>query len=251
MPVANQRKFVHIGNGIDRNIAQGDYSFVLWDDVEECVPLFISELQKRNIKNLSIVIANQHAAAFINSFLEPALKKSNITLTSKYEFSPGERDFRTILNKLKADKPELIYFFAFSPEIELFCKQKAEMKFTTPLTTINGFDWAESLKPFEGSWYVSYSFTDQFFNDYVAKYKRDPYASSANGYDIVNLISEVSSELVKAGKPVTRENLQKALSVKNNFVGTVGAITVDKEGFFKIPATVKEVKNGRGVTVKE
>src|SRR5204862_7877016 len=83
-------------------------------------------------------------------------------------FNPGLRDFRLMLSKALAEKPDLILLLTFSPEIDLIITQADKMGARTKLTTVEAFDYFSSLKSVEGCTYVGLACTE----DFAAKFRK-------------------------------------------------------------------------------
>ena len=60
------------------------------------------------------------------------LKKDGVKIVFFDALTPGERDFTAILTKMKAAKPDAVFFTGYFPELGLILRQKKEMNWPVP-----------------------------------------------------------------------------------------------------------------------
>lgn len=101
--------------------------------------------------------------------------------------TPGERDYTTILTKLKASKPDLIFFTGYYPEVGMLLRQKAEMHWDVPMMGGDAANNTDLVKiagtaASQGYFVISppsaHDFDNpeakQFFSRYLSKYRTLP-----------------------------------------------------------------------------
>lgn len=254
-PVAEKSKVPHINFfASDTTVAKGEYNFLHYTPPYKDSELFISELKKREIKNVVFFGQqdNPGVGAIISAF-ENDIKDTDIKVLANQKFNTGTRDFRTQISSVKNLNPDIYVLEASSPELETLTKQIREAGITTPVTSMEAFEFSSDLSLFEGMWYVNAADPQQWFVDmFTKKYSEGPKFGSANGYDAINLIVK-AVETKGDGKTVpSKEEIKDALSSVKDFDGALGDnLSVDKEGMIISGAVVRIVKDGKPVTVTE
>ena len=61
------------------------------------------------------------------------LKKDGVKVVTFEALTPGERDYTSILTKLKNAKPDIIFFTGYYPETGMLLRQKHEMRWDVPM----------------------------------------------------------------------------------------------------------------------
>lgn len=246
-PIAEQNKVVHFGIASDLNVAKGDYNFIHWTPPSEEIKVFVPELVKRKIKKLAVFTVNQQGEIAIRDELKQKLEGTGVSIVSDEVIAPGDKDFRSAINKAKITKPDIYLFLAFSPELEILAKQVRDAGVTTPFTGIESPELTEQTKLFEGDWYVNAaSGSDHFNTAYQAKYGKAPVLGSGNGYDIFKLIVAAAE---KTSDPTPTNIAHELYGV--TLSGALGNLSVNSDGLVISQAVVRMIKDGKPVTVKE
>ncbi len=254
-PIAEKQKVPHINFfASDTNVAKGDYNFLHYTPPYKDSEVFISELNKRGIKNLVFFGQqdNPGVGAIISAF-EKDIKNTDIKVLANQKFNTGTRDFRTQISSVKNLNPDMYVLEASSPELETLTKQLRDAGINTPVTSMEAFEFSSELSLFEGMWYVNAADPQKWFVDMFAKkYNEDPKFGAANGYDAVNLIVK-AVEKTGNGKTVpTREEIKNALASIKGFDGALGKnLSIDPDGIVISGAVVRMIKDGKPVTVTE
>jgi len=251
-PIAEQNKVLHISTASDTNIAKREYNFLDWTTPQQEAKTFVSELQRRNIKKIAIIGVNQQGIIEVTKAVKDEIAKTDIQITSSEEFNFGDKDFKTILLKAKEGNPDIYLFESFSPEIEAMTKQAKELGITK-ITAIESFEMSEEPELFEGLWYVNPAdSTQEFSKIFNEKYGKNPPLASANGYDEFNLIVSATENAGKNlgpnEKPTTDQISDELLKIKN-FNGALGTLNVLDNRIIDSKAVVREIKDGKPVTI--
>jgi len=246
-PMATENKILHMGVASDPNIAKGDYNFLHWTTPQEENRVWVQEAIKRGVKTFALIGQNQQGVLATFEDLKNQIAGKDIKLVDTEIFNPGTKDFRVIIEKAKEKNPDIILLGLFSPELEILVKQYKELGVEIPLTSIESFEYTEQPQLFEGRWYVqSAQASDEFSTDYQNKFNDNPKLGSAFVYDNFNLI-------VAAYERVGEINNAKAiaeLSKIKDFPSAVGTISVGDEGIVWSQAVVREIRDGKPVTIK-
>jgi branched-chain amino acid transport system substrate-binding protein len=254
-PIAEQSRIVHINDfASDTNVAKGDYNFLHYTPPYKDSALFISELQKRNIKNIVFFGQqdNPGANALIMAF-EKDIKGSNIKVLSTQKFNTGTKDFKTEILKVKNLGADIYVLEATSPELEILTRQLREAGIKAPVTTMEAFEFSDQLSLFEGMWYVNGADPSQYFVDlYKAKYGSFPKFGAGNAYDVVNLIVKAAESAGDGKTKPTSTDIKDALSNIKSFDGVMGKnMGIDSNGQVMSEPVVRIIRNGVPVTISK
>jgi branched-chain amino acid transport system substrate-binding protein len=190
------------------------------------------------------------ADAFVTNF-----KKGNGTITGTEQYVGGsDKDFRSILTNIKAEKPDMVWLPGYYQEVGLIVKQARELGMTMPFMGGDGWDDPQLFNiggndALNNTFYVDHVATDDpamatFVKDYKAKYNSEPNAMAALGYDAANLLIKAIDD----AKSTDAEKIRTALENMKGFKGVGGDITIDPKTHNPMKsAVIKENKNGKSV----
>jgi branched-chain amino acid transport system substrate-binding protein len=252
-PIAERSQVVHINDfASDTNVAKGDWNFLHYTPPYKDSALFISELNKRNLKKVVFFGQqdNPGANALIKAF-EADIPNTDIKMLATEKFNTGTTDFKTSILKVKNLGADIYVLEATSPELEILTKQIRDAGIKTPITTMEAFEFSDKLSLFEGMWYVNGADMAQYFIDlYQKTYGSYPKFGAGNGYDVLNLIVK-ATEIAGKGKDVpTHDQIRKALANIKSFDGVMGQnMSIDSNGQVISEPVVRVIKNGVPVTI--
>ncbi len=251
-PLAEQNKVIHFGIASDSNVANGEFNFIHWTPPDEEARLWVKKAQEAGYKKIALIVLQHPGAVAVVDAVKEHMKGTDMEFVSEQIFNGGEKDFRTMLIKLKQSKPDAYMLMAFSPELDLIHKQLKELGVSAPLTSIEAFELSNDPSQFEGHWYVNAADpTGKYVDSYKTAYGKEPIFGGPNAYDIVKLIVESFEQAGKdpSVKP-TPEEVAAALMQIKDFDGALGKLTVGEDGIVWSPAVVRMVQNGKPVTIK-
>lgn len=84
-------------------------------------------------KNVALLHDNSSYSKGLAEETREELKKKGVKVGFYDALTPGERDYTAILTKLKAAKPDLVFFTGYYPETGMLLRQKAEMGWRVPM----------------------------------------------------------------------------------------------------------------------
>ncbi|HSU73148.1 MAG TPA: ABC transporter substrate-binding protein, partial [Candidatus Binatia bacterium] len=233
-PLAEEAGIPHIAIASDPALAAGKYTFVHWTPPAAEAALWTAEAQRRGVHRIAAIILNQQGATAI--FDEVKARLGNMRLVHESRFDAGETDFRTMLLKAKESSPDLYLVGAFSPELEMLAKQARELN-VTPLSTIESFEFTPQPELFEGYWYVNAADpTDEFRERYESRFGAAPTPGAANAYDAARLLALSTGSIDE-------------LHAIRDFPGALGNLTIDAEGIVWSKPVVRQIVNGKPVTM--
>jgi len=245
-PMTQNNKTLHVGIASDSNIAKGEYNFIHWTPPASEAEKWVEEVQKRGYKKVAFLGMNQQGLIAVLDAVKSEIKGTNIQLVNEQLFNMGTKDFKVIIEKAKQANPDIVLIQCFSPDLEIFAKQYQELGIEIPLTSIEAFEFSEQMELFEGRWYIQGAENTPNFNTaFQGKYNDDPQLGSAFGYDAFNLIVEAYE---RAGSIDNQKAINQMNQIKD-FPSAVGLISVGKDGIVWSEAVVREIRNGKPVTI--
>jgi len=206
---------------------------------------------KNYLRAKRVAILNEKVAYCENLASETikALKKLGITDIMQDTIVGGSKDFSPVLTKVKAFKPDVLFFIATAaPDQAIGVRQAKELGIKA---TFFGTEGARDKKDFieasegaaEGA-YV-YHFGPDIYSipeaaNYIKKYESTYGALSGFGppaYEAMNILLTAIDKAAKDGD-IRREEVRKYVSQTKNYKGILGfSVTFDEKGDLKDGAT--------------
>ena len=192
-------------------------------------------------------------------------KKDGATVLKTETINPGDKDFSATITKLKAEKPDFLFYGGEYPEASLLTKQLKSAGLKIPLMGGDGVQADDYIKiagaAAEGDYATalgaptdSLASAKQFVTDYAAAKYADPIGPyGAYAYDAANVIiaalAKSTASGSKSGQPL-RDDVTKGVQ-DANYDGITGKITFDQFGDTTVKVlTVYQVKSGKFVAAK-
>ncbi len=252
-PLATKYNIIHFAIELDPTVAKGDNNFIHFTPTNILVGRLVKEMQSKGIKKVAVFRqTNLVAWNTYMEFLRNAIKNTDIKIVSDQSHDQEEKNYQTMIAKVKQSDPDIIVLFDQVPAIEIITKQLKEAGVNTPLTGINSLEQTPHLELFEGQWYITpLEPSSDFSGSYQAKYNTAPPVCSPNAYDIVNLLVTAVENAGKSSseKPSIKAVTTELMKIKN-FKGALGNnMYFDKEGIVQSDAIVKVIKDGKPVKV--
>jgi branched-chain amino acid transport system substrate-binding protein len=156
-------------------------------------------------------------------------------------FVPNEKDYRTVLTKVKNSGADVFIFVVANPlEAVGIVKTAKELNITIPMIESSAvFADLDTRKQVEGiSFYsTSYDFSlpnkaIEFKSQYKAKYGKEPNFGAAFGYDVVNLISSCVND---------EKEVKECLSKVTTIEGVAGTATQAAPSDFVVKMHLEKV----------
>ena len=192
-------------------------------------------------------------------------KKDGATVLKTETINPGDKDFSATITKLKAEKPDFLFYGGEYPEASLLTKQLKSAGLKIPLMGGDGVQADEYIKiagaAAEGDYATalgaptdSLASAKQFVTDYAAAKYADPIGPyGAYAYDAANVIIAALAKSTASGSKsgqALREDVTKGVQ-DANYDGITGKITFDQFGDTTVKVlTVYQVKSGKFVAAK-
>ena len=181
---------------------------------------------------------------------------SNKLVISRNPFNKDDLDFKTIVDKVKEENIDLIFVASHMPQSAEIIKELKIRNIKAKIVTLDvkavDSDFQKLLgKLTEG---VVFSGTDferntnpEFWDKYVAKYKRDPSMYSAQAYDAIKILGAIiKSKCFDGNSYCIKDELYKI----NNYTGASGPLTINKYGDAQKEIVIKEIRNEKFVKIE-
>ena len=208
-----------------------------------------------NIRTLAIVNEDAAFTVPIVKRLSERFREKGGTITVSEGFEPGSTDFRSILTKIKARKPEALFIATMAQESAYqLLRQIRELNIQVPLFGNENAGNAVSVKPdakevFEGLIFGEARFdlnnpaTASFVQRFEQRFHTTglPYGIwTADAYDGVRLLAKTINQ---CGDDV--ESVKKCLYQVRDYPGISGTFSIDSNGDALREHGLKQVRDGR------
>jgi branched-chain amino acid transport system substrate-binding protein len=209
---------------------------------------------KLGYKNVGVIAEVTEYTLDIKKTFEETIKSEGGTIVSSEEFQPNTKDYRTLVTKIRAAKPQaLLVLSQLGTNAAQFIKQSRELGFNPPLFTDFTFATNETAKKtvgsFDGIYFADPSYdasnpkTKAFFDLYQKTYGISsvvPFHAAAS-YDVVMMYADALKVVGDDSEKVKNWLLS---NVKNR-QGLMGTFSFDEKGNSDLGFTVKVIVNGK------
>jgi branched-chain amino acid transport system substrate-binding protein len=264
-PVAEERKIPYmVVTGATDDITQQNYKYVFrMNPTNAYYASGMISFFKEVVKPTSIAILYE-SSDFGVSGMEDMVKQAEkfpMKVLVKEKYEKGAVDFKPILSKVKAERPDVIYMVSYVMDAALLMKQIKELRIDSKLFAggAAGFaipEFIDSAK--EASEYVvtatlwspqvAYPGAKEYAEKYKKLYKDYPSYHGAEAYSALYIIKDV---LTRA-KSMAPDDIRTAMKA-TNMVTAFGPIKFDdKEGYTNqnfMDTLVMQVINGQHQTI--
>ena len=211
-----------------------------------------------NLKAKKAVIYGDNSSDYakgLAQYFEKTFKEKGGTILAKEGFVKDDRDFRAALTKIKGLNPDFIYVPGYYQEVAPLIKQARELGITAPIGGGDGWDSPDMVsvagnEALNNTYFTNhYSSQDKdpkivkFVEAYKAKYKKDPDAFAALGYDAVQIMVQGLKDAGEAD-PV---KLAASLAKIKDFEGITGKMSIDEQHNPVKAGVIIEFKDGKQV----
>ena len=222
--VAQQRKtpFLVTTGSADEITEQGwDYVFRLNPPVSE-YPQGLASFLEEVVKPKSVVILHENTLFGQSGAKEfaPEAEKMGLKVLMKEGYQAGAVDFKPLLSKTKAAKPDLVYMISYVMDAALLMRQAKELDFnpklfvggaagfTLPEFAKNAGDAAENVYS-ATLWTpnVPYPGAKEYYDKYLKRFNSDTEYHGAEAYASIYVVADV----LKRAKELTPQGVREAL----------------------------------------
>lgn len=193
-------------------------------------------------------IKNDYSVGFAKYFTE-AFARNGGQIVGEQNYQEGDQDFKAQLNTIKAMNPDAVLIPGYYSEVGTIARQAREIGLNVPLIGGDGWDSPQLIPgagtALKGCYFTDHNFsvnskepeTVRFVEAYRARYRKDPDALAALGYDAARILVAA----MRTAKPLTRETLREAIARTRDFPGVTGKITIDSNRNARKAAVIMRV----------
>lgn len=196
-------------------------------------------------------VSKDYSLGLTESFRRRFVKEGG-EITGQQNYGGGDKDFSAQLTAVKADNPDIIFLPAYYTDAPLIMRQARQLGITVPFIGGDGWDSPELVSvggdAAEGCYFSNHFSKESndpkvadFVKAYREKYRTDPDALAALGYDSLKLLADA----MKRAGTTEPSKVTAALAATKDFAGVTGAITLDAHRNPDKPAVILQVKNGK------
>ncbi|MSR71117.1 MAG: amino acid ABC transporter substrate-binding protein [Candidatus Taylorbacteria bacterium] len=212
------------------------------DPANYAMPAFIDSISPiNNVKKIALLYRNDELGVSVKDKIVELSATNKKEIVIQESFTPNEKDYRTILTKIKNSGARTLIFVVANPlEAVGIVKTANELNIGMPMIESSAvFADLNTRKQVGGIPFYSSSYdfslpekAKDFKEKYVAKFGKEPNFGAAFGYDILNLI-----DICKNKKEAVRE----CLSGVNKIDGVAGTANQVSPGDFVVTMHLEKV----------
>ncbi len=213
-------------------------------------------LNSLKAKNAAVMIDNSSDySKGLSKFFKDAFTKGGGSIAIEEAYLQNDQDFKTLLTKIKATNPDVIYVPGYYGEVGKIIKQAREIGITVPFVGGDGWDspkLAEIGGPdaLNNTYFTNhYSVEDNspkskaFLDAFQKEYGQVPDAMAVLGYDAAYALVDA----IKRANSTDSEKIREALANTKDFQGVTGSLTLNDTHDAIKSAVIIEMKNGKQV----
>lgn len=204
-------------------------------------------------KTVMLVDSSSDYSKGLAAFFKDAFTKGGGTILGEEAYLQKDQDFKTILTKVKALNPEVLYVPGYYEEVGKIVKQARELGINIPIVGGDGWDSPKLVEigtaPALNNTYFTnhYSVDDTsaaskaFVEAYKKEYGQAPDAMSVLGYDAANVLIDA----IKRANSTEPAKIREALAATKDFATVTGSTTLNATHDAVKNAVIIEMKDGK------
>jgi len=213
---------------------------------------------KLNAKTACVIqeISNDYSVGLAKFFMDSFVKltkNDKAVLAKPFNYNTGDNDFTAQVTTIAQLKPDVIFAPGNYTESALIIKQARDQGIK--IAFLGGDTWETDpflevgKKAVEGATFSTFftsevamnKTSEQFLKAYRDKYKKDPAAVTALGYDSYLVVRAA----IEKANSLDGQKIRDEIAKTKNFEGAAGNITLDENGDAVKDAVIKVVKDGK------
>ena len=193
-------------------------------------------LKTLKVKNVAIMTdSSADYSKSLTQVFKDSFTKDGGKIVAEEAFLAKDQDFKSILTKIKATNPELIYVPAYYEEVGKLIKQARELGITVPFLGGDAWD-SPKLVELAGAealnhTYITNSFTVEdtsprckaFVDDYQKEYGLLPDSTAILAYDAVYILADA----IKRANSTDADKIREALAATKDLEVATGKLSMD------------------------
>lgn len=260
-PLANEKQVIVMtpvtgGKNVDE---AGEYIFRLANSDVLAGRDIANAMIKLGYKKVGVVAEITEYTLDIKNTFEKVFAENGGQIIIGEEFQPGTKDYRTLVAKVKAAKPEaLLILSQLGTNAAQFIKQMRELNYSAPLftdfTLIANTDAKKIAGSFEGIYFADPAYdsenqkTKEFFVAYQERFGKASLIPfhAASSYDAVMMFADGLKAVGNDSKKVKNWLLE---NVKNR-TGLMGTFSLDQNGNSDLGFVIRQVRGDQFVKLE-
>ncbi len=213
---------------------------------------------KVNAKTAAVIqeISNDYSVGLAKFFIDSFTKltgNEKAIVAKPFSYNTGDNDFTAQLTAIAQLKPDVIFAPGNYTESALIIKQARDQGIKIPF--LGGDTWETGpflevgKKSVEGATFSTFftsevpitKMSEKFLKAYRDKYKEEPAAVTALGFDAYMVIRAA----IEKANSIDPEKIKNEIAKTKDFEGAAGMITLDENGDAVKDAVIKVVKDGK------
>lgn len=232
-PLAEEDEVLLLGTGTTNPTISdaGEFTFRLWvSDAYEGSETAKFALSEGVTRIAMITLQNDYGVGLRDAFSDEFVADHGQIVASE-QYPPETRDFRSMLTKLLAKKPEALFIAANPGELPTLLNQLRILNQEIPVY-LNGPAFEPQLEVIgsdgEGVKYTRSTSKDRstFITTFTQRYGEEPGLVSSRGYDGIAVLAKAYDECGNEETSCLRDRLYEI----KNMDGASGVITFDRKG---------------------
>jgi len=211
----------------------------------------LSTLQLK--KAVMLVDSSSDYSKGLAEFFKAAFTKGGGSVLAEEAYLQKDQDFKTVLTKVKALNPEIIYVPGYYEEVGKIVKQAREIGITVPIVGGDGWDSPKlvevgSAEALNNTYFTNHYSVDDtsptsqaFVEAYKKEYGQAPDALAVLGYDGANVLIDA----IKRANSVEPEKIKEALAATKDYPAITGMTTLNATHDAVKNAVIIEMKDGK------
>ncbi len=211
-----------------------------------------------NLKLKTAVVLVDNSSDYSKGLLEffqKSFEKGGGKILATESYLQKDQDFKTILTKIKALNPEVIYLPGYYEEVGKIVKQARELDIKAPFVGGDGWDSTKLVEIAGANALNNTYFTNHyspensspeskaFVDAYRKTYGKTPDGTAVLGYDAMKMVALA----IKDAQSAEPAKIKDALAKIKNFPGASGVITINANHDADKSAVIIEMKDGKQV----
>jgi len=212
-------------------------------------------LNSLKVKQVAVMIDNSSDySKGLAKFFTDAFTKGGGTILAEEAYLQKDQDFKTVLTKIKALNPEMIYVPGYYEEVGKIVKQARELGITVPILGGDGWDSPKLIEiggaAMNNTFFTNhYSVEDTspasktFVDAYKKEYGQAPDAMAVLGYDAMYVMVDA----IKRANSAEPDKIREAIAATKDYKGVTGDLTMNATHDAVKSAVIIEIKDGKQV----
>lgn len=256
-PITEENSIILIGGSVSPSILSGkNYTLRIFYNLEQALDKFIEIINARQYEKIAALY--QVGPAWEQQI--QGLEQRGMRFATKEAYNKDEKDFKTMLLKIKETKPDVIILLGYGSNFQLILKQIKELGMQN-IPLLGGLDFIdiprEDLKEnsdlYENALFIAPEFSVSpnqksmnFIERFNQTFKTKPTHQAAYAYDAVSLI-------YKAITSTNREQKNVVSFIKNSkeYKGIVGRVELLPNGDSRGDLVIAKYSAGQVTLYKE